>query len=144
MSSFADEVLLNMEKGHICSAVFWTSLRHLTWWIMGSWCPSCHQLESLPVLWSGLHCIWVIGNSELLVRMNYTYLKLYPLLSVFHKEASWVRCCSLYILTICLLLTTLCHGSLLIKDYYFNAPTSRPPQVKVYSTAIKTSVTAIE
>ena len=35
-------------------------------------------------------------DSELLVRLN--YLKLYPLLSVFHKEAFWDRCCSLYIL----------------------------------------------
>ena len=41
-------------------------------------------------------------NSELLVRTN--YLKLYPSLSVFHKEASWVRCSSLYILTSSLLL----------------------------------------
>ena len=32
------------------------------------------------------------------------YLKLYPLLTVFHKEAFWDRCCFLNILTICPLL----------------------------------------
>lgn len=61
---------------------------------MGSWYPNCLQLESPPVPWSGLLHTWGIGNSELLVRVN--YLKLYVSLSVFHKEASWDRYCSLF------------------------------------------------
>ena len=73
-----------------------------------------------PGLWSGFLHIWVIGISKPPVIVNYS--KPFPLLSGFHKEASWDPYFSLCMSTSYLLLLTLWdiivrwrYGSLLLR-----------------------------
>ena len=137
LSGFTDEVLLNMEKGNICSAVFLDLSEAFD-------AVDCEILMSKlssvgvsPGLWSGFLRIWVIGISKPPVIVNYS--KPFPLLSGFHKEASWDPYFSLCMSTSYLLLfnTLRYHCTLTIR--FFTASQKNPASWRASRTQISTT-----
>ena len=102
LSSFADEVLLNMEKGHICGAVFLDLTKAFDTVDHGI---LMSKLSSVGVSPSALEWfISYLSNRKQRTSCENELSEALSVTSVFHKEASWVRCCFLYILATCLLL----------------------------------------
>ena len=92
LSGFTDEVLLNMEKGNICSAEFLDLSEALDTVDHGILMSKLSSVGVSPQSLEWFLRIWVIGISKPFVIINYP--KPSPLLPRFHKEASYDPYCS--------------------------------------------------